>query len=497
MENELPEGWEYTTVEEISDRIHYGYTASSTFENTGVQLLRITDIQDNKVDWNSVPYCEISQKDSEKYLLKEGDLVFARTGATVGKSFLLKNDVPNSVFASYLIRISKSIDKNYLYYFFNTNDYWQQITDGARGIGQPNVNAQTLSQIKLPIAPLAEQKRIVAKLDAAFGHLERLKTSLNRIPELLKKFRQNVLTQAVTGKLTEDWREKNPDVESAGSSLKNAVVKRALFYNEQLKHANKVKAPKPNKPNYLDYSLEADSRSDITLPDKWIVAKVGLLCDCIVPGRDKPKSFTGDIPWITMPDVTDEDVLQISKSGLGLSAVEIKEVNARVIPAESIVMSCIGRFGIAAYVATPIVINQQLHAFLKSDLIQPKYLMYHIRTLEAYMNFTATSTTIAYLNKTNCNSLPINLPPLEEQQEIVKQVEALFAQADVLEAQYESLKAKIEKLPQALLAKAFRGELVPQDPTDEPASVLLEKIKAEAAKGSKKKEKNGQVELAF
>ncbi|AEI49708.1 type I restriction-modification system subunit S [Runella slithyformis] len=88
-------------------------------------------------------------------------------------------------------------------------------------------------------------------------------------------------------------------------------------------------------------------------------------------------------------------------------------------------------------------------------------------------------------------------PSTEEQQEIVKRVDALFAQADALEAQYESLKAKIEKLPQALLAKAFRGELVPQDPTDEPASVLLQKIKAEAAKGGKKKEKNGQIELAF
>jgi len=90
-----------------------------------------------------------------------------------------------------------------------------------------------------------------------------------------------------------------------------------------------------------------------------------------------------------------------------------------------------------------------------------------------------------------------SLNPLEEQQEIVQRAEALFAQADVLEAQYEPLKVKIEKVPQALLAKAFRGALVPQDPMDEPASVLLQKIKAEAAKGRKKKEKNGQIELAF
>lgn len=104
--------------------------------------------------------------------------------------------------------------------------------------------------------------------------------------------------------------------------------------------------------------------------------------------------------------------------------------------------------------------------------------MHHIRILKPYMNDTATSTTIAYLNKTNCNSLPINLPPLAEQQEIVRRVEALLAKADAIEAQYLALKEKINRLPQALLAQAFRGELAPQDPDDEPAAMLLGKIKA-------------------
>lgn len=105
--------------------------------------------------------------------------------------------------------------------------------------------------------------------------------------------------------------------------------------------------------------------------------------------------------------------------------------------------------------------------------------MYHIKTLEEYQNSIATSTTIAYLNKSNCNSLPINLPPLQEQKEIILKVEELFHFADSIQASYQKAKAWFDKIPQAILAKAFLGELVPQKENDEPAVVLLERIKKE------------------
>ncbi len=118
-------------------------------------------------------------------------------------------------------------------------------------------------------------------------------------------------------------------------------------------------------------------------------------------------------------------------------------------------------------------------------------------SIKSLYNETQGAVGQVNISLSKCREFKILIPPLEEQQEIAQRVEASFAQADMLEAPYESLKAKIEKLPQALLAKAYRGELIPQDPTDESASVLLQKIKAEAAKGGKKKEKNGQVKLVF
>ncbi len=149
---ELPVGWAWTTIGDISDLIHYGYTASSTTESVGSKMLRITDIQNNTVNWETVPYCKIEEVEKYKYLLNEGDLVFARTGATVGKSYLIRGKIPEAVFASYLIRIilSGNVEKEFVYNFFHSIKYWVQIREGQIGIGQPNVNSQILSRIVLP-----------------------------------------------------------------------------------------------------------------------------------------------------------------------------------------------------------------------------------------------------------------------------------------------------------------------------------------------------------
>src|SRR5690606_93532 len=163
----MPENWLSLSIDEISDDVTYGYTASSTSKNTGCKLLRITDIQDDSVNWSEVPFCEISENDLKKYTLENGDLVFARTGATVGKSYLIRNLKEVSVYASYLIRIrfDSILNPSYFSYFFKSIDYWNQISSSSAGIGQPNVNGTKLKQLNVPIAPLAEQQEIVRQLD--------------------------------------------------------------------------------------------------------------------------------------------------------------------------------------------------------------------------------------------------------------------------------------------------------------------------------------------
>ncbi|MED9381304.1 restriction endonuclease subunit S, partial [Escherichia marmotae] len=188
----LPEGWVNIELNEIASDISYGYTASSSVKREGPHMLRITDIQNNTVNWSNVPFCQIEDKQKEKYLLADGDLVFARTGATVGKSFLIKGDIPESIYASYLIRVrcNGRVNKNFLSYFFRSPEYWSQITELSAGIGQPNVNGSKLKKLILPITSTNEQKIIAEKLDTLLAQVDSTQARLEQILQILKRFRQ-------------------------------------------------------------------------------------------------------------------------------------------------------------------------------------------------------------------------------------------------------------------------------------------------------------------
>jgi type I restriction enzyme S subunit len=177
----MKNGWQAKELAAVS-AINYGYTESARSEPVGPQFLRITDIQNDRVDWESVPYCKIENADLSKYRLASGDIVFARTGATTGKSFLV-NDPPDAVFASYLIRL-RLLDKNllpqFVSFFFQTPDYWQAIKDGSSGSAQGGFNATKLGAMRIPVPPLAEQERIVGLLDEAFAGIATAKANAER-----------------------------------------------------------------------------------------------------------------------------------------------------------------------------------------------------------------------------------------------------------------------------------------------------------------------------
>jgi len=171
--SDLPPGWIEATVGEIADDISYGFTAKASSSPTGPRYLRITDIQDGSVDWSSVPSCDISEEKIQRYVLGRGDLVFARTGATTGKSFLITS-CPKAIFASYLIRVrpTDSVLPQFIARFFQTPSYWDQISENVSGSAQPNCNASKLASLVVPIAPLPEQRRIVAKLEKLLSRVD-------------------------------------------------------------------------------------------------------------------------------------------------------------------------------------------------------------------------------------------------------------------------------------------------------------------------------------
>lgn len=178
---QAPSGWQWARLGNISRKIHYGFTASANPSLTDVRLLRITDIQNNSVDWLTVPGCEISETEVDQYRLERGDILIARTGGTIGKTFLVGEVPVTAVFASYLIRVQKAsaINDEYLKLFLESQVYWKQLEDGARGGGQPNVNGQTLGRMVVPVPPTPEQCRIVARVHELMGLCDKLQILLN------------------------------------------------------------------------------------------------------------------------------------------------------------------------------------------------------------------------------------------------------------------------------------------------------------------------------
>ncbi len=196
---ELPEGWEWTRLGCITDVIQYGLSNSA--ESTGdYRLLRITDIQNGCVNWDTVPFT--STDEPEKYLLHKDDIVFARTGATVGKSFLITDLPYASVYASYLIRIRliNGISANYIYHFFNSYCYWKQVTDKAVGVGQPNCNGTALRELFIPLPSQAEQNRIVPVADNLLKIVDTITSEQESLSELIQTTKSKILDLAIRGK---------------------------------------------------------------------------------------------------------------------------------------------------------------------------------------------------------------------------------------------------------------------------------------------------------
>ena len=172
---ELPKGWEWVNLDTITAQIHYGYTASAEY-NGNAKLLRITDIQNNRVLWGNVPFCSISDNDIKKYKLQNRDILITRTGGTIGKTYIVDNLSETAVFASYLIRAIplNNLNEKYIKTFMESSFYWEQLKSYSMGTGQPNVNGQSLRKLIVPLPPPAEQRRIVAKVEELMQIIDKL-----------------------------------------------------------------------------------------------------------------------------------------------------------------------------------------------------------------------------------------------------------------------------------------------------------------------------------
>ena len=278
---EIPQGWEWERWGNISQSIQYGYNAPA-LEHGAIKMVRISDIQENCVLWDNVPYCQIEENDIDTYLLKVNDILFARTGGTVGKSFLVEEVPEKAIYAGYLIRTrySSLLNPRYMKSFMESQLYWEQLKNGTIATAQPNCNGKTLAKMLLPIPPTKEQDRIVEKLTQLSSFLDNYGLCQDRLnllnKEINEQFKKSILQEAIQGKLVPQLTEEGTaqdlleqikieklNLVKVGKLKKSALATSVIFRGDDNRYYEKI----GKKCVYITEQIPFD------LPDSWSWAR--------------------------------------------------------------------------------------------------------------------------------------------------------------------------------------------------------------------------------
>ena len=474
--NKLPQGWVETNIGSVGKIIHYGYTATSTKIDTGTKYLRITDIQNNNVNWSEVPFCKISEKEKPNFLLHENDIVFARTGGTVGKSFLIKKNVPSAIFASYLIRVvlTEYTNPKFIHLFFQSGNYWHQIQQNKTGL-KTNVNAQILSKLLFQLPPLKEQKRIVEKVKELFLEIDKNKIGILNVKMQLKQYVQSLLKSAFEGKLTDNWRRTNDsDVESELEKIR--IIK------------NKKK---------IDPKLICEIPENISklhkIPTNWAWVRLGFLSELITKGAS-PK-------WQGV-NYADNGILFITSENIHSGVILLKKpkylekkfnkIQKRSILQKgdiltNIVGASIGRTAIYDLDEDAANINQAVSLIRILNQVNTNYIQHILNSplILNYMNVKKVDVARANLSLQNVADFPIPLPSRKEQKQIMTKLQHGLSLIKNVDDNVNFMLDQLDTLRSTILKQAFEGKLVPQDPNDEPASELLKKVQLKIEESKK------------
>lgn len=325
---EVPEGWAWTTVNNISKSIIYGVSESAKSEGK-YKLLRITDIQNNKVDWETVPFTDFDDDKVASYFLYDGDIVFARTGATVGKSYLIKGLSQKAIYASYLIRVQTFdlILPEYVKLFFESGYYWEQIELTSVGIGQPNVNGTILGSLNIPLPPFAEQKRIVIEIDRWLSLLEQIEQGKANLQIAIKQTKSKILDLAIHGKLV----PQDPNDEPASELLKRINPKAEITCDNE----HYPQLPKGwvmcSLENIIEYEQPADYIvSSTNYDDSYLTPVLTAGKSFIIGYTDEKDGIYSKLPCIIFDDFTTASKLVNFPFKVKSSAMKILQVNQNI-----------------------------------------------------------------------------------------------------------------------------------------------------------------------
>jgi type I restriction enzyme, S subunit len=512
----VPIGWTRATIHELIGN-HGRFCDGDWVESEDqdpegeVRLIQLADIGDIVFRDKSNRHLTLkrSQELSCTYL-ETGDILIARMPDPLGRACIFPLKGQNkfvTVVDVCIVRLgTDKINSKYLLYLINSLPIRLEIDTYKSGSTRKRISRKNLAKIELLIAPIAEQNRIVAKIEELFSELgagiENLKTARSQ----LKIYRQSVLKWAFEGKLTAEWRQEQQrlgKLQSAEELLAQIKVERENRYQRQVEdweksievwEANGKIDKKPTKPQHLK---EAKSFSDteITelpkLMEGWCYVRAESISDFITKGTTPDKnelhSSHGDIPFIKVYNLTHGGALDFSINPTFVSS-EIHNgflSRSRVLPGDilmNIVGPPLGKISLIPDTFDEWNINQAIARYRLINIISNKYFLQYFLSQGTIDRMSKKAkATVGQFNLTLeiCRDIEIPICGLEEQHQIVQEIESRLSICDNLENTIEENLQRAESLRQSILKQAFTGKLVPQDPNDEPAAQLLARIQQE------------------
>ncbi len=508
---ELPKGWVWTAVGEITQPIEKVQPRKNP--DTQFIYLDISSI-DNRLNRVVEPktYYGSEAPSRARQLIRVNDVLFS-TVRTYLKNIALVPEIHDGQIASTgfsVLRGESGISSKYLFYYSLTDPFLNALSKLQRGTSYPAVRDSDVRAQPIPLPPLPEQQRIVAKIEELFTQLDAGVAALKKAKAQLRRYRQAVLKAAVEGELTREWREAHRGELEPASVLLERILeeRRARWEAEQLekeKMRAKGKVPKDDKwkRKYKEPSA-ADWGSLHELPDGWVWVTLEQIAKDtrigIVRSLRQQNAEGRGAAYIKMNNVTMDgrvlldDLVFVETSKDELRRYGIRKGDVLFNTRNSVEL--VGKTGLVRQDVKDTVYNNNLMRIRATGGVFPEFLVYQMcsnsyrRRLERVKRAT---TNVAALYAKDMLPLPMVLPPTTEQRAIADEVERRLSVIDDLERAVEQSLKRAERLRQSILKRAFEGKLAPQDPSDEPASVLLERIKAEKARreGERKGRKKG------
>jgi type I restriction enzyme S subunit len=414
------------SVREITENVQYGYTEKSSESEIGPKYVRITDLKDGRVNWETVPYCKCDSP--EQYLLKQGDLIFARTGATTGKTHLFRETPPIAVFASYLIRVrpTQEINPEYLYFFFQSDLYWSQISSQKEGSAQPNVNGQKLSDIELPIVDEETQKAICKFLAAVRTRQDGSTDELPELPSLLSDL--------------------------------SLPMERIETITALIAKAQSLRDEANRETNIILLALRNVAFDD---HKEYKRKKLDNLCTIVRGSSPRPKGdsrfYGGNVPRLLIADISRDGKYVIPKID---SLTEEGAKLSRPMPKGSLVIAISGSYGVPAFLAVDACIHDGFIGFRDIDSsIDPEYLYQVLLLSKPYFDSVVKDSGLKNLTTSHLKNLDIPVPPLDEQRRIVAYLDSVQARLASLRELQSATGEELDALLPSVLDRAFKGEL--------------------------------------